>query len=128
MEKQTNQNQNTEKPTENKTNTIPDKEQSKAVENAEGGQGGYSAEPEKQETQKEQEGMQQERKLGDVDVDKEQAKPQEADKPKQEPDKPKNTGNAGKAADVNSKTPKSNDFAADRNQNLSSSRSHTQRH
>ena len=44
-------------------------------------QGGYSSAPEKQQTEQEQEDMHSERKLGDLDADREDAKPQEADRP-----------------------------------------------
>jgi len=44
-------------------------------------QAGYSPVPEQQEVKREQENMHSERKLGDIDVDKEEAKPQEADRP-----------------------------------------------
>ena len=54
---------------EKQTGTTPEKKQ-----------GGYSSAPEQQQTQQEQEEMHSERNLHDLDADKEQPKPQEADK------------------------------------------------
>jgi hypothetical protein len=45
-------------------------------------QAGYSSAPEQQQIQQEQEDMHSERKLGNLEADREDAKPQEAEKPK----------------------------------------------
>ena len=44
-------------------------------------QGGYSSEPEQKETNREQENMHSERNLGELNADRQEAKPQETEKP-----------------------------------------------